>query len=435
MTWSIESHARAPALSSGEIHRPHGRPRAALDWGPFRTLGETIERAWAAHGHDPSAFPSIALEHVRELEVDGRFELERALEWILDDPEPQEPAAFADACLTLFRTEKFVVQINVWVHAGTTVHSHAFAGAFRVLHGASLHPTFSFVEDSRIAEGLLAGRVEARSLEYLRPGDARAIHPGLDGLNHALFHHERPSATLVVRTDFLPYEEPQYALFAPSLACAPIPRAEQNRIDQACGLLRALFATDRAAFSGAFARLAGSVDLPSVVQLVSMFAPQIAAVRCLEEIITVVGRRSPALAERLGPVFREQLRLRMLDRSRTITELDPRLNAVVGLLQWGRSRTEIEAGLARVSDRTEPCLAQELDRLLEASALSVRFPADLRRPLLDAALRGDDGEQVFRQLDELFELPPEAAPKIAALYRRMVELPELAAVFRSRDDG
>lgn len=435
MTWTTELDVEGQTSLEGGVRRPEPARRGSFDWDPLRALGETLERAWAKRGHDPSVFPAIAFDHLSELDVDGGFELDQALEWILDDPEPQEPMAFADACLTLFRTDDFVVQINVWLHAGTTVHSHAFAGAFRVLRGASFHPTFSFSEGSRIAPGLLAGTVEARALEHLRPGDTRAIRPGLDGLNHALFHYDRPSATIVVRTDFLPCEEPQYALFAPSLACAPIPRAETNRIDQACGLLRALFATQRDRFPSAFVRLVGSVELSSVVQLVLMFALQIRAAGCFDELVAAVGRRSPRLAESLGPVFQEQLRLHLLDRARTITELDPRLNALVGLLQWGRSRAEIVAGLAQVSDGDEPSLAEELERLLQSTALSVRFPADLRRPLLDAALRGDDHGQVMRALDELFELPPQAGPKIATLYRRLVALPELAAVFRHDDDG
>ena len=65
---------------------------------------------------------------------------------------------------------------------------------------------------------LLLGDVRLKMAEILRTGDVRLIHPGRSGLAHALFHLDRPSVTLVVRSYVEPWALPQYSLAPPSVA-------------------------------------------------------------------------------------------------------------------------------------------------------------------------------------------------------------------------
>lgn len=402
-----------------------------VDWEQFERLGKAVAQAWKARDYDEELFPEIARTALEAFELDRTFDLGEAVRWILTRSQSPGPPQFADCHLTVFRTDRFVVDLNIWVHSGIVIHSHAFAGAFQIFAGSSFHAPFVFTPHRRLGAQLLLGTAEPRPLEYLVPGDTVAIRPGLRGLNHALVHRERPSATVVVRTDFLPWHEPQYEVLPPFIACAPHPPSNRNRLAQASQGLRALFDTNPEAFARTLIEDVSRIDAPSLVQLFAACTSEIHASGCLEELIRAVSAHHPELDGLLVPVHRQRLRLQLLERTRAKVVLDRELNTLSALLQWGRSREEICSWVGRLDpgDRGGATVVARLAQLFERSALSLRLPEPTRQHLLEAAFSGEDAEQMLQRVHAEYDVQPGAEDRLRAIYQRLLEMPELAVLF------
>jgi hypothetical protein len=107
-----------------------------------------------------------------------------------------------------------------WVDGSTAIHQHSFSGAFHVLEGSSLHSSHTFEETRRYSEALRLGRVELARAELLGKGDVRPIVPGA-GFIHSLFHLDRPSVSVVIRTHGLPSASPQLSYSRAGIAFDP----------------------------------------------------------------------------------------------------------------------------------------------------------------------------------------------------------------------
>jgi hypothetical protein len=401
-----------------------------VDWEQFERLGKAVAQAWKARDYDEERFPELAQATLEAFDFDRTFDLGEAIRWILARSESPGTPQFADCHLTVFRTDRFVVDLNIWVHSGIVIHSHAFAGAFQIFAGSSFHAPFVFTPQRRLGSQLLLGAAEPQALEYLVPGDTVAIRPGLGGLNHALVHRERPSATVVVRTDFLPWHEPQYELLPPFIACAPHPASNRNRLMQAHQGLRALFSTSPEAFAQAMIDDVSRIDAPSLVQLFAACTHEIHGSGCLEALIQAAVAHHPELDGLLAPVHRQRHRLQLLERARAKVVLDRELNTLSALLQWGRSREEICGFVGRLdpSERAEATVVTRLAQLFEKSALSLRLPEHARRQLLEAALWGEDEGQMLQRAHAEYDMQPDADEKLRTIYRRLLGMPELAVL-------
>ncbi len=171
----------------------------------FRELARTVARDWRRAGGRPGAFPGIA---VRALEA---FPYARSLEE-LDDAlgrrlerrgalpdQVNLHNTFGQPPVTLFNDGRFVVDLYFWLTADTSIHSHGFRGAFRVLHGSSLHEIFTVRTTRRVAADAALVDLGTPRAELLEPGAVRAIRPGR-GLTHGVIHLENPTVTLCVKT-------------------------------------------------------------------------------------------------------------------------------------------------------------------------------------------------------------------------------------------
>ncbi len=154
---------------------------------------------------------------------------------------------FAEPPLSLYRGEHFDISALTWLDGTTSIHQHAFCGAFQVLGGSSIHSRYRFEpwQPTAFKQRAIAGQLRLRDIEVLRPGDTRVIERG-DALIHSLFHLVRPSLTIVVRTiTDDPNTEVQYDYLWPGLAVDPFQRhAATLRKLQTLRMLRVLNAAD-----------------------------------------------------------------------------------------------------------------------------------------------------------------------------------------------
>lgn len=201
----------------------------------FEDLGRRVEERWRSAGFDDRAISSIAEEELLRTPAHLHVAPDDVLEWCnrpgFDLPAQADlEAKFGDPPVTVFRAPRMVIDVNFWIDSSIAIHEHSFDGAFQVLSGSSMHTQYDFVEKTRYNSFTYAGDLTAHDTEQLSPGDVRQIRAGADFI-HALFHLERPSSTVVVRTLDSPLVSIQRDFIAPGLALSSFhidPTAQRN---------------------------------------------------------------------------------------------------------------------------------------------------------------------------------------------------------------
>jgi hypothetical protein len=212
----------------------------------FEQLGTDVDAEWRRADYDQPAFPEIAARGLEKWRADQQVTPDDLVSWVVSEenlPPQQLDSRFGDPPVIVYRNDLFFIEALFWMDGSTAVHEHSFAGAFQVLHGSSLHTQYDFRLGRKVNWRLIAGQLELRAAERLQRGDVRAIHPGSRFI-HALFHLDRPSVSLVVRTR---YSEPstgiQYGYMKPHFG---VPNdVRRDRTNRRSELLRIMFVRDR----------------------------------------------------------------------------------------------------------------------------------------------------------------------------------------------
>lgn len=187
------------------VLRHPGFPSITLLVKPFRTLVDRADREWKKTRHGLRSFPDMAARLLEDFEYDWTLErLDQELaRWFLSVRRLPEQVSlhntFGQPPVTLFNNGSLVVDLYLWVAADTSVHSHGFRGAFRVLHGVSLQETYAVKVTRRIAPGVMRCDPGVPRMAILEAGDVRPILPG-EQLTHRVIHLESPTVTLCVKT-------------------------------------------------------------------------------------------------------------------------------------------------------------------------------------------------------------------------------------------
>ena len=167
-------------------------------------VGFEIERLWQTTDYDPGQFSDLAVKALIDADLPHRTRPDDVIDWVFGAsalPRQQNlPATFGQPPVTLFRSRRFYIEALFWVDGTTSIHQHAFSGAFQVLEGSSIETQYTFEPTRRVSEHFVLGALHVKSTSFLRTGDVRPIRQGRRQLIHSLFHLERPSVTIVVRT-------------------------------------------------------------------------------------------------------------------------------------------------------------------------------------------------------------------------------------------
>ena len=304
-------------------------------------LGAVVERRWRAAGHELATFPAIAEAALLELQaarrdpIDPSSDIAAVVQWLggaTQLPEQNLASRFSDFQLQLYSDERFVVEVLFWTNGTTAIHQHDFAGAFFVLAGSSMHTLWGFELRERVSQALLVGDLREFRVELLRVGDVRPIAPG-DELIHSLFHLDRPSVTVVVRTHPIPAAHPQYQyLRSPSgsglgvdSASRPPPLARKLKclgmlIETASPSLDS-FVRDAIASEDAF----GAGILLQTLRL------RVRDTSRLDGVVRLARARHGAIVEQLIPAFAELERLQRIAAMRS-KFTDPELRFFLAVL-------------------------------------------------------------------------------------------------------
>lgn len=367
---------------------------------PISALGEQLSRAWLSTGRAPAALPALATAALDEATLHKQVSLSSLVWWAIRCPRNSFPsqadpqAQFGDPPITLWRGTQLRIDLQIWVDSAPDIHDHAFSGAFQVLSGSSLQGLYTFCERHRYSPALRLGELHQHRLEHLRPGDVRPIAPG-HRLIHSLFHLERPSATLVIRTDGTPDYAPQSIYLPPGLASASYPAQLQSDplFQRRLQLLLFYQRTGDPAFGEALNHLVLDAD---PLQLLSLLGYVFDALACspggltgaahhLSGLLSLVGDRYPELGPHLLPVFRRAHCRKLLIAAREQIH-DPDLRALLALLVYAPDRRALLS--ATPSSTPAAWLADTLARLASSGGLPVFTTVPAAAEALSALLAG-----------------------------------------------
>jgi hypothetical protein len=318
----------------------------------IETLGSRIEDAWQRVQYDDDAFAEIAQRALTEERLHERYTardvIREGITAPLTVPQIDAQAKFGQPPVTLFRNARFYVAVLFWVDSTTSVHEHGFSGAFSVLGGASLHVRYGFAPQVRVNSRLGVGKIAQKGASILEHGAVQRIAAGPQGA-HALFHLERPSATVLVRTHADPRAQPQLTYHWPCYAIDPF--FEDPALGRKCQLLRLIHDTDKDSLPPIASELLASLDLESAIRVL-LYLRQL---NLSDPVMLHLGAVAAAPHGALG-------------------------EGLKGLVEAGHHETRLLALRRRVFDRERRLLlAFLLNRLPAAGAIALvarKYPAD-----------------------------------------------------------
>lgn len=193
----------------------------------FDELGVLIEERWRKQNYSEILFPIIAADALTEADLPAHLDPWDIIRWVnttisLPDQKDTE-GRFGDPPITVFTGPRFFIDVYFWLDGTTTIHQHSFTGAFQVLLGSSIHSRYSFREDRILSEHFAVGQMRLEEVQLLQLKEVKQINPGRQYI-HSLFHLDRPSATITVRTDHTPSASPQFTYAKPHFAENPFYR-------------------------------------------------------------------------------------------------------------------------------------------------------------------------------------------------------------------
>jgi hypothetical protein len=287
----------------------------------FQELGALVERRWRDKNYDEAAFPDLAATALAETSPNQHVTPWDIIRWVNNASELPEQldvdGRFGNPPITLYVGSRFYIDVYYWLDGTTSIHQHAFCGAFQVLLGSSIHSQYCFEDQNRINAHFSTGAIILQSVNLLGEGDIQKILPGSQYI-HSLFHLDRPSATITIRTRFSPEGAPQFDYHKPHFAIDPFYKsAAMIKKVQSASLLLSMKHTEADEIIGA--ALAGS-DFQTAFAIIevafnhlthdhieSRFGLSTGRQR-FEAYLEIVRRRHGELADLILPVIEESQR-------------------------------------------------------------------------------------------------------------------------------
>lgn len=285
----------------------------------FQELGKLIEQNWRDKNYSEQQFPSVAAQALRDFGLPEKVTAWDTITWALGEttlPEQRDlPGRFGDPPITLYNSPRFHIDIYFWLDGTTSIHQHAFCGAFQVIHGSSIHSSYEFETKEAINTFTELGDIELDHCELLSVGDVRKILPGREFI-HALFHLDQPSATIVVRTHRSPLHLPQFDYRKPFLAVDPF--FDEPNLSKKLQSLSMLYRAKRPDADQMLAEMLEKADFQSTFTILgntrgflrSNHLEQFFNVEQTEnrfdKMFEIVKKRHGSLAEMILPIFAHQ---------------------------------------------------------------------------------------------------------------------------------
>ena len=340
---------------------------SAMNIRPIVELGEAIERTWQARDYDRTSFSELCSDSLLAARLPERVSPEEIVRSSMgsDLPLQVDPKGkFGQPPITLFRSRRFFIDALFWVDGTTTIHDHSFSGAFQVLSGSSIETTFAFNVSGEIDGHFQMGSLSIHKTELLRASDTRGIRSGPTYI-HSLFHLDRPSVSIVIRTFWEPAPGVQLRYYPAGFAYNTF--FESDVRDKHVRLAKMLRDTDDPLFDSIVGDFVSRADIHTAFAMIQTCSKFDA--RTQENILERV--RNPEVAN----VFRKWLvddrRLRMLTTARGSIR-DPDLRFMLGVLLNVHCRPDALALVSSYATGKDPA-SQIASWLRQLSTLTTRL--------------------------------------------------------------
>jgi hypothetical protein len=415
-------------------------------------LGAAVECEWRDAGYDAVRFPEIAAAALEKFNAPKRVDPIEVLRSLDDLPltgQRDVEGNFSNLPITVFSGLRFYIDIYFWLDGTTTIHQHGFAGAFQVLTGSSLHGHYKFRLARAVSPHFALGELSLKQVRLLSRGDIREINPGPDYI-HSLFHLDRPSTTITIRTIGLPNAQPQFNYLHPGVAMDPFfsDPAIFKRV-QSADMLLAMHHPEADAIIG---KMLSHADAHSSFALLStayrhLVRDKPARFRGLSDrpdrwkaLLEISRARNGDDSELFEAALRESHRqTTVLNRRSYVTSVE--LRFFLALLLNIRDRKRI---LKLVQERypDEPALetvlnwVEELSRISldasESNALGIDGFDDIHLLIIESLVKGKSLAQTQRELRKVFrtESPELLKEKIRSRYDQLSQNVVLKPLFK-----
>jgi hypothetical protein len=332
-------------------------------------LGNLLEASWGRAGYSPTAFPGLCEAALREAGLPAQIAPDDIVIWSLRAPvlplQADPPARFGQPPVTLFRGSRFYIDALFWIDGTTAIHQHGFSGAFQVLAGSGIETRFVFEEERTFDGHFLFGTLQAASSTLLRVGDIRPIASG-GALIHSLFHLERPSVSLVIRTIADPGFSPQFSYARAGIAHNPFFTNEAaDRKRQLLAMLRSIRHQD---FEKIAADSVSDADLHSAYRIIQDFSDYGLIDRLIDRV------RDEDAAFRFRSFLKDQRREALLKSRRNVVS-DPELRFFLGVLLNATSLRDVFTLTRAKSADIEPA-RQVAAWLRQLSSVTLKLQAE-----------------------------------------------------------
>lgn len=370
----------------------------------FDRLGHLTSDLWRKVGFNEDCFPEIAVRAFRELPPHEWVTVEDILHWTLGRTrlplQPNLGSAFGQPPITVFYEERFYIDVYFWMDSTTSIHQHGFNGAFSVLAGSSLHSRFEFDTEQMYGRRLKKGLLHHREMTLLTKGSAIEILSGTQFI-HSLFHLERPSVTVVIRSG-APWDLPQYNYWWPYLAMEP---PDAQLLTRKIQLLNMMVAQQHGDLHSLLMRYLPMEDPYSMIHLLDHGRRGYQGKNdLLRELFNMIEVSFPSLFEALPPVYIHRTNSQKLLQLRTLFH-DPDMRFFLALLLNIRDPRQLrQMVLSRYPDMNpEDVILKRIRETAEASHPNQPNALDMtltpfREKLLCLMLTRSDGDETPQKL-------------------------------------
>jgi hypothetical protein len=401
---------RAPleeARSANLTARP--LPEKLGDVEYFDRIGDRIFGLWRDTNFDEPELPPIAERVLADDPAHLQVPPLGPLRWIQGrasiPPQLDYHGLFGQPPLTVYRCGQLAIDVYYWMDGTTSIHQHAFSGAFQVLSGSSIHTEYEFTSDERINSLMQLGKVSYRASECLEVGATRQIRSGNQFI-HALFHLDRPSVTVVVRCVEESDAHPQFFYQRPHVAIDFGPRPDVL-ITRQLQALKVLKEVEPSSFEAMVSAVACEADFFTFFLLMREYTLLQGDLAATAERLEMGRKRHGARVDLLKPVFREVLRQdTIISSRRQVRNKDHRF--FLALLANATSRTMLLKLVAQRYPERDPIdlviewlreLVAAKSKVPETDANWLGLPLDDEMLLFIApVLRGHEAHDIRAQL-------------------------------------
>jgi hypothetical protein len=391
-------------------------------------LGARLEERWRAVNYDERVFPDMACAALADARLPDHLTSDQLIEWALTEmtlpPQKDPEARFGQPPLTLFQSPRFHVDALHWIDGSTTIHQHSFSGAFQVLVGSSIETRYAFDQEQSFDGHFVTGRLRVVATALHAAGDVTPIRSGPTGLIHSLFHLDRPSVSVVVRTYHDDHAGPQFRYARPGIGIDPFfVEPNRDRVLQVIELLRNIAHPSLERWVG---DLIARSDLHTAYRLLESCVnlPD----RALFD--RLAGRvRDTEARDRFAQAFEEKRRISFLYGRRGLVK-DPELRFFIGVLLNATCRADVLALVHERAAAGDPA-RQVAAWLRQLSAVTAKLQAGgspWQPNLLGLPEFDDDLERTLADVLAGRPEPSSGAPA-AKFIAHLRALPSLAILF------